>query len=171
MLLGCFQPQHHHVKYDRHVDNDNQKANPVGTAQQILYLERDVNGARGDGQPLRPGAGVPQSVGLDEAKDRIHRRHYGYLPQADVADAVHEIDKDADVVVQRVNVEKFQEALGYSPDIFVAHAKDAETGENDDDPFRKFEGGDGAHAFEVRGIVDSGMWDSGMHLAKIDFRA
>jgi hypothetical protein len=83
---------------------------------------------------------------------------------------VHQVDKDPkQVVVVRINVKKLQEALGHSPDIFVPHGKQAQTGEDDDDPFRKLNGGDGAHAFDVSGIVDSGMRDSGMHLAKIDF--
>jgi hypothetical protein len=71
------------------------------------------------------------------------------------------------MVVVRIKVKKFQEALGYSPDIFVAHGEDPEASENDDDAFGEFNGGDGAHAFDVSGIVDSGMGDSGMHLAKL----
>jgi hypothetical protein len=67
--------------------------------------------------------------------------------------------------VMRTNVKKFQEAVGHSPDIFVAHGEDAEAREHDDDPFHKLEGGDGAHAFDVSGIVDGGM-----HMVKIDFR-
>ncbi len=57
----------------------------------------------------------------------------------------------------RTNVKKFQEAVGHSPDIFVAHGEDAEAGEHDDDSFRKLNSGDGAHAFDVCGIVDVGM--------------
>jgi hypothetical protein len=70
-------------------------------------------------------------------------------------------------------VKKFQEALGYSPDILVAHAEDTEAGENDDNALGKFKCRDGAHTFDVRGIVDNRMrkmrefW---MHLVKIDFR-
>jgi len=77
-------------------------------------------------------------------------------------------------------VEKFQKAFGYSPDIFVPHGEHTETREDDDDPFCELNRSDGAHAFDVRGIVDYemrdyemrdyGMWDSGTHLAKIDFR-
>jgi len=67
--------------------------------------------------------------------------------------------------VMRTHVKKFQEAIGYSPDIFVAHGEDAEARENYDDPFGKLNGGYGAHAFDVSGIVDGGM-----HLVKIDIR-
>src|SRR5208337_1111507 len=104
-LLGCFQAQHQHVEDDPEVDGENQKANPVGLSQQISYFERDVDGARGDGQPLRPGAYVPQAVGFDEAKDYVDRRYHGYLPQADVADPVHEIDKDTNEVVVGIGME------------------------------------------------------------------
>lgn len=168
-LLGCFQAEHHHVEDDRDVDGENQKANPVGLSQQISYFERDVDGARGDGQPLRPGAYVPQAVGFDEAKDYVDRRYHGYLPQADVADPVHEIDKDTNEVVVGIGVEKFEEGLGDSPDIFVAHGEYTEAGENDDYAFGKFPDGDGAHAFDVLGIVDSRMRDYGVHLVKIYF--
>jgi hypothetical protein len=51
----------------------------------------------------------------------------------------------------------------------VPHGEQTQTGEDDDDAFGKLHGGDGAHAFDVSGIVDSGMRDFGMHLAKIDF--
>ncbi len=68
-------------------------------------------------------------------------------------------------------MKKFQEALGHSPDIFVAHGEHTQARENDDDTFRKLNGGDGAHAFDVRGIVDSGMRDSGMHSVRILYPA
>src|SRR5712692_2404467 len=58
-LLGCFQTQHQHVEHDPDVDGDDQQANPIWPPQQIGYLERDVDGARGNGHPLRPGAYVP----------------------------------------------------------------------------------------------------------------
>jgi hypothetical protein len=81
---------------------------------------------------------------------------------------VHQGDKDSkEVVVVRIKVKEFQEALGHSPDIFVAHGEDTEAGEDDDDAFSKFNGGNGAHAFDVSGIADSGMRDSGMHLADL----
>ena len=67
--------------------------------------------------------------------------------------------------MMRTHVKKFQEAIGYSPDIFVAHGEHAEAGENYDDPFRKLNCGYGAYAFDVSGIVDGGM-----HLVKIDIR-
>ena len=54
-------------------------------------------------------------------------------------------------------MEKFQEALGDSPNILVTHGEHAQTRENDDDSFREFNGGDGANTFDVSGIVDSGM--------------
>jgi hypothetical protein len=80
---------------------------------------------------------------------------------------VDEGDKDPDevVVVMRINVKKFQEALRHSPNVFVAHGEHTQAGENDDDPFRKLNGGDSAHAFDVSGIVDYRM-----HLVKIAFR-
>src|ERR1700680_4244622 len=67
-------------------------------------------------------------------------------------------------------MEKFQKPFCYSPDIFMPHGEHSETRENDDDPFRKLNRGDGAHAFDVRGIVDYemrdfGKRDSGTHLA------
>src|SRR5260370_24487151 len=174
-LLGCFQPQLQHVENDPHIDDKNQKLKPSWPTRQVGYLERDVDGARGDRHPLRPRACIPQAVGLDEANDHIDRRDHCDLPEAQVADSVHQVDKDSDVVVERVNVEKFQKAFGYSPNIHAPHGEHTETRENDDDPFRKLNRRDGAHAFDVRGIVDFemrdyGMRDSGMHLVNIDFR-
>jgi hypothetical protein len=63
-------------------------------------------------------------------------------------------------------VKKIQEALGHSPNIFVPHGEHTQSREHDDDAFRKLNGGDGAHAFDVSGIVDSGERD-GVHLMKI----
>jgi hypothetical protein len=79
---------------------------------------------------------------------------------------MHEGDKDAKnaVVVVRSDVKKIEEALGQSPDIFVAHGKDTESGESDDDSFRELKGGDGAYAFDVSGIVEFRV-----HLMKINF--
>src|ERR1700686_2000680 len=167
-LLRRFQTQHQHVEDDSDVDDKNQKLEPSWPPRQVCYLEWDVDGARGDRHPLRPRACVPQAVGLDKANDHIDRRDHGDLPQANVADTVHQVDEDSDVVVKRVNMEKFQKAFGYSPDIFVPHGEHTETRENDDDPFRKLDGSDSAHAFDVRGIVDHemreyGMRDSGTH--------
>src|SRR6266436_4920182 len=163
-LLRCFQTQHQHVEDDPDVDRDNQKANPIWPALQIGYLERDVDGAGGDSHPLRPGEGVPQSVGFDEAKDRVDSRHHGDLPQVYVADPVHQVDEHYDKAVVRIDMKKFQEALGYSPDIPVPHGEDTEASENDDDPFRKLNRRDGPHALDVRGIVNYRMRDYGMHL-------
>src|ERR1700731_3253381 len=161
-LLGRFQSQHQHVEDDPHIDDKNQKLKPAWPPRQVGYLEWDIDGARGDRHPLRPRACVPQAVGLDEADDHIDRRDHSDLPQANVADTVHQVDKDSDVVVEGVNVEKFQKAFGYSPDILVPHGEHTETRENDDDPFRKLNGSDGAHAFNVRGIVDYEMREYGM---------
>jgi hypothetical protein len=83
---------------------------------------------------------------------------------------VHRVEKDSDEVVMGIYVQKFEEAFRQSPDIFVAHAEDAEAGENDYDSLRKLPRGDGAHAFDVPGVADSGMRDSGMHLVKLVFR-
>jgi hypothetical protein len=65
-----------------------------------------------------------------------------------------------------VHVKKFQKAFRQSPDIFVAHAEDAEAGQHDHDSFCEFKGGDGAHAFDVSGIADWRMRDAGMHVVK-----
>jgi hypothetical protein len=67
-------------------------------------------------------------------------------------------------------VEKFEEAFGDSPDVAVAHGEGSEAGSDDYDSFGEFNGGNGAHAFDVSGVVDVGMRDYGMHLMKIDFR-
>jgi hypothetical protein len=164
VLLGCFQTQHQHVEDNPDVEYENQESQHVRPAQQIGYFEGDINGTRRDGQPLRPGANIPQSVSLDEAKDYVDGGHSGYLPQAHVADPVDEVDEDACKVVVGVGVKKFEEALGDSPNIFVAHGENAQAGEQDDDSLGKFEGGDGAHTFDVSGVADFWMWDSGVHL-------
>jgi hypothetical protein len=158
-LLGCFQAQHQDVEDDADVDGDDQKANPVGVAQQIGHLERNVDGARGNRHPLRPGAEVPEPVGLDEAKGGVDRCCQGELPQANVADPVDQVDKDSNEVVMGVGVNKLQEALGHSPDVLVAHGEDTETGENYDEPLQELNGGDGAHAFDVSGILDFELRD------------
>src|SRR5258708_7739050 len=168
-LLGCFQAQHQHVEDDPDIDCDNQRANPVWPAQQVGHLERDVDGARSNGHPLRPGADVPQAVGLHEAKDHVDRRHDRDLPQAHVAAPVHQVDEDSDVVVERIDVEQFQETLRDSPDIHVPHGEHTKAREDYDDPFCELNGGDSAHAFDVFGIVnyrmrDYRMRDYGMHL-------
>src|SRR5258708_11222609 len=168
-LLGCFQAQHQHVEDDPDIDCDNQRANPVWPTQQVGHLERDVDGARSNGHPLRPGADVPQAVGLHEAKDHVDRRHDSDLPQAHVADPVHQVDEDSDVVVERIDVEQFQEALSDSPDIHVPHGEHTQAREDYDNPFCELNGGDSAHAFDVFGIVnyrmrDYRMRDFGMHV-------
>ena len=169
-FLGCFQTQHQHVEDDPHIDDKNQQLKPAWPPRQVGHLEWDVDGARGDRHPLRPRACIPQAVGLDEANDHIDRRDRGDLPQANVADPIHQIDKDSDVVVKRVNVEKFQKAFGYSPDIHAPHGEHTETRENDDDSFRKLNRGYGAHAFDVRGVVDYEMRDSGMRDSRTHLR-
>jgi len=168
--LGRFQTQHQHVEDDPHIDDKNQKLKPAWPPRQVGYLEWDVDGARGDRHPLRPRACIPQAVGLDESDDHIDRRDHGDLPQANVADPVHQVDEDSDVMVERVNMKKFQKAFGYSPDIHAPHGEHAETRENDDDPFRKLNRGDGAHAFDVRGIVDYEMRDYGMRDSRTHLR-
>ena len=67
-------------------------------------------------------------------------------------------------------MKKFQKAFGYSPDIHAPHGEHTETRENDDDPFRKLNRGDGAHAFDVRGVVDYEMRDSGMRDSRTHLR-
>jgi hypothetical protein len=67
-------------------------------------------------------------------------------------------------VVVGIGVKKFEEALGDSPDIFVAHGEHAQAGEKDDDSLGKFEGGHGAHTFDVYRVANFRMRDSGMHL-------
>jgi hypothetical protein len=162
-LFDRFETQHQHVENDAHVDGDYQHAKHVqARAQDVGNLEGDVNGAREDGQPFGPGADVPEAIGFDEAEHYIDGCYEGDLPKAHIAHAVDEVDEDTYVVVIRIDVEKFQEAFGDPPDIFVAHGEDAEAGEEDYDSFGKLESGYGAHAFDVRGIVDPGVREVGM---------
>ena len=125
--------------------------------EKIDRLEGDVDGARGNRHPLCPGTDIPQAVGLHESQGHVDNRHYGDFSQANVADPVHQGDEDPKemVVVMGTNVKKFQEALGQSPDIFVPHGKHTQARKNDQYPFRKLNGSDGAHAFDVSGIMDS----------------
>jgi hypothetical protein len=51
----------------------------------------------------------------------------------------------------------------------MAHGKHTQAGEDDDDSLGELNGGDSAHAFDVCGIVDSGMRDYGMHFEKNRF--
>ena len=67
-------------------------------------------------------------------------------------------------------MEKFQKAFGYSPDIHAPHGEHTETRENDDNPLRKLNRGDGAHAFDVRGIVDYEMRDFGKRDSRTHLR-
>ncbi len=66
-------------------------------------------------------------------------------------------------------MEEFQEAFGDSPDILVAHGEDAEAGQDDYNSLSKFQGGDGAHAFDMGGVFYFGMRDVRLHLVKIEF--
>jgi len=169
-LFGCFETQVHHVEDDCQVDHQDQDADDVRAAHDVCNFEGDIQGARGYGHPLGPGADIPQSVGLDEAKHYIDGRYQGYLPQAHVADAVDQVDEDAYEVVMRIGVDEFKEALGYSPDISVTHREYAQASEKDYDAFQEFEGGNGAHAFDVSGVTEFGVRDVGMHFGEGDFR-
>jgi hypothetical protein len=108
VLFRGLQSQKEHVKHNQEVDGDHQDSKPGGPPEQIGRLKRNVDGAGGKRQPLRPWADVPQSVGLDESKDYVDRCHGGDLPQAYVADSGHQGDKHPNVVVMRIDVKKFQ---------------------------------------------------------------
>jgi hypothetical protein len=167
-LFGRFETQHEHIENYAYVDYYYQHAKHVrARAQDVGNLEGDVEGAREDGQPFGPGADVPEAVGFDEAENYIDGRYEGDLPKAHIAQAVDEVDEDTYVVVIRIDVEEFEEAFGDPPDILVAHGEDAETGEEDYDSFGKLESGYGAHSFDVRGIVDSGVREVRMHYVEL----
>ena len=157
-VLFCgFQAEQSHVQNDAQINNDNERREPGGMPIKVGDFERDVERAGGDGEPFRPRIEVPQSVGLNETKGYVDRCNYCDLPQVDVTHAVYQVNEHADDAAVGIEVKELEKAFGYAPDISMPHGKKTEACQNHQETLCELKGRDGANAFDMFRIVDSGM--------------
>ena len=150
---GDFVPSHpRDIKNHKNIDPQYCPMESVRVPNQLVNLEREIEAARDDGQPLGPGALPPQAITFQESQDGIRERDSPYHGDAGNRHLVGGMNHLLRPVVLRVDMEKEEDVFRCLAEIDVAppHGNERVRDDHRQASLERLEDGDGSEASPMR---------------------
>jgi hypothetical protein len=131
---------------------------------QFVDFEGQVQHSRDEGNPLRPGSCVPESVSFDEAQNGIGNGNAGNCKHFGFGQGVGPVEEHLSKVVIGADMKEFEETVGNVLGIFpVYQQEDAKGRQQDDHALGEFQRGDGAEDLDSPAVLRFRQCDAGVH--------
>jgi hypothetical protein len=132
------QQQKQHVEDDGKITQKYHRTNYRDATHEPADLDGEKQRSGKHGNPLGPGALLPQAVDLDKSQKRIGERQASGGEEAGVGEAVGEIQKKLRPVAVGADVQEREQALGNHPFIFVNQHERAQANEEHKSALEEF---------------------------------
>lgn len=142
-----------HIEDNCEIADQESAAEESDSAKEFAHFEGQEQGSGCKGDPLGPGAALPEAIRFGEAESGVGERDAGGGPESRVGDAVCKVEKALRQAVIGADVQERQQTFRQQPGVLVKEYQGADPHQYDEDSLKELKAGDCAQKVTLAAVV------------------